>query len=138
MDMTRGAQREQGSKPVNWETAFQHELAALGPAARPQKLRALCLSGGGVRSAAYCLGVIQALAAAGHLAGFHYLSTVSGGGYIGAWLQTMIQRHGVEEAQQRLARRDPAAPGQDPLELQRLRGYTNWLAPNGGLLSLDG
>ena len=128
--MTSLAQRK-GSKPVSWEAAFQHELAALGPAARPDRLRALCLSGGGMRSAAYCLGVLQALAAAGRLTGFHYLSTVSGGGYIGAWLQTMVRRHGATGAQDRLAQGNPP-------ELQRLRRYTNWLAPNGGLLSLDG
>ena len=138
MDMTRLAQGEQAPKPISWEAAFQYELAALGPAARPDRLHALCLSGGGVRSAAYCLGVLQALACAGRLTGFHYLSTVSGGGYIGAWLQTTIRRHGAAAAQDRLARRDPAAPGQDPPELQRLRRYTNWLTPNGGLLSLDG
>ena len=136
--MKRLAQGEQAPKPISWEAAFQYELAALGPAARPDRLHALCLSGGGVRSAAYCLGVLQALARAGHLTGFHYLSTVSGGGYIGAWLQTVIRRHGAAEAQERLAQRDPAAPGQDPPELQRLRRYTNWLTPNGGLMSLDG
>lgn len=136
--MKRLAQQEQGPKPVSWEVAFQNELQTLGPAARPGQLQALCLSGGGVRSAAYCLGVLQALAGAGHLARFHYLSTVSGGGYIGAWLQTMVQRHGACGAQERLARRDPAAPGQDPPEVQRLRRYTNWLMPRGGLMSLDG
>ena len=136
--MKRLAQGEQASKPISWEAAFQHELAALGPAARPDRLHALCLSGGGVRSAAYCLGVLQALARAGRLTDFHYLSTVSGGGYIGAWLQTVIRRHGAAGAQARLAQRDLAVPGQDPPELQRLRRYTNWLTPNGGLLSLDG
>jgi len=44
---------------------------------------ALCLSGGGIRSATFSLGVIQGLARAGWLPYFHYLSTVSGGGYIG-------------------------------------------------------
>jgi len=136
--MTSLAQKKQESEPVSWEVAFQDELSALGPAARPEHLRALCLSGGGVRSAAYCLGVLQALTGAGQLTRFHYLSTVSGGGYIGAWLQTMIRQHGARGAQERLARRDPAAPGQDPPEVQRLRRYTNWLTPNGGLLSLDG
>ncbi len=137
-DVTRPAQQEQEPRPVGWAEAFEHELAALGPAARRGRLQALCLSGGGVRSAAYCLGVLQALAAAGYLSGFHYLSTVSGGGYIGAWLQTMIQRHGAAGAQQRLAQGDAAEPGLDPIELRRLRSYTNWLTPNGGLLSLDG
>src|ERR1700736_6707071 len=46
---------------------------------------ALCLSGGGIRSASFALGVLQALARHGLLRHFHYLSTVSGGGYIGSW-----------------------------------------------------
>jgi len=44
----------------------------------------LALSGGGIRSASFCLGVMQALNAAGVLKTFDYLSTVSGGGYIGS------------------------------------------------------
>src|SRR5262249_20775060 len=43
----------------------------------------LALSGGGVRSAAFCLGALQALDEAHVLARVDYLSTVSGGGYIG-------------------------------------------------------
>ena len=54
---------------------------------------ALCLSGGGIRSASFALGVLQALARAGILEKFDYLSTVSGGGYIGSWLSTWIHRH---------------------------------------------
>ena len=46
---------------------------------------ALCLSGGGVRSGSFGLGVLQGLARAGLLGKFDYLSTVSGGGYIGGW-----------------------------------------------------
>jgi hypothetical protein len=49
---------------------------------------ALCLSGGGIRSATFNLGIIQGLAKAGWLERFHYLSTVSGGGFIGAWLSS--------------------------------------------------
>src|SRR5260221_14275148 len=37
---------------------------------------ALCLSGGGIRSASFALGVLQALARHGLLKQFHYLSTV--------------------------------------------------------------
>ncbi len=44
----------------------------------------IALSGGGVRSATLCLGVIRGLARNGLLRQFDYLSTVSGGGYIGA------------------------------------------------------
>src|SRR5262245_11063604 len=46
----------------------------------------LALSGGGIRSATFSLGVMQRLAAAGILKHVDYLSTVSGGGYIGAAL----------------------------------------------------
>src|SRR5215467_1435744 len=58
--------------------------AAIHQLERPQS--ALCLSGGGIRSASFALGVLQALARHGVLFGFDYLSTVSGGGYIGSWL----------------------------------------------------
>jgi 8-oxo-dGTP pyrophosphatase MutT (NUDIX family) len=57
---------------------------------------ALCLSGGGIRSASFSLGVLQALARNGVLQRFHYLSTVSGGGYIGSWLTAWIHRHFTE------------------------------------------
>lgn len=58
---------------------------------RAENIRGLALSGGGIRSASFCLGVIQALAKADRLDDIDYLSTVSGGGYIGgalswAWL----------------------------------------------------
>jgi len=59
----------------------------------PQPLSALCLSGGGIRSATFNLGVIQGLAKIGLLKKFDYLSSVSGGGYIASWLRTWIHRH---------------------------------------------
>ena len=60
---------------------------------------ALCLSGGGIRSAAFSLGVLQVLAYRGLLTQFQYLSTVSGGGYIGGWLSRWI----AEDPQQNAA-----------------------------------
>ena len=51
-----------------------------------RELTGLALSGGGIRSAIYCLGVLQALAKHDVLKNFDYLSTVSGGGYIGTSL----------------------------------------------------
>ncbi len=50
------------------------------------KTAALALSGGGIRSAAFALGVMQKLAGEDYLRLFDYLSTVSGGGYIGSSL----------------------------------------------------
>ncbi len=49
-----------------------------------EKRAALCISGGGIRSAIFGLGILQGLARCGLLDRFHYLSTVSGGGYIGS------------------------------------------------------
>jgi len=57
----------------------------------PNRQRAaLCLSGGGIRSAIFALGIIQGLARSGLLSKFDYLSTVSGGGFIGSWLSAWI------------------------------------------------
>lgn len=56
-----------------------------------RNLSGLAFSGGGIRSACFNLGVIQALAKADKLAYFDYLSTVSGGGYIGATLSLMLR-----------------------------------------------
>src|SRR5260370_28842846 len=58
-----------------------------------EKRAALCISGGGIRSATFGLGVLQGLARCGLLDRFHYLSTVSGGGYIGSWLSAWIKNH---------------------------------------------
>ncbi|KJV33850.1 patatin-like phospholipase family protein [Luteibacter yeojuensis] len=44
----------------------------------------LAFSGGGIRSATFCLGVLRALARHKLLRRFDYLSTVSGGGYAGS------------------------------------------------------
>jgi hypothetical protein len=55
-------------------------------------LSALCLSGGGIRSAAFALGVVQGLAKRDLLQRFDYLSTVSGGGYLGGFLTAWVQR----------------------------------------------
>jgi hypothetical protein len=52
----------------------------------------LALSGGGVRSATFNLGVLQALAAHHVLRSVDYLSTVSGGGYIGSFLGRFYTR----------------------------------------------
>ena len=54
-------------------------LARVRNAAHCLQPAALCLSGGGIRSAAFALGILQALARADLLTRFHYLSTVSGG-----------------------------------------------------------
>lgn len=104
--------------------------------ARTSGLIGLALSGGGIRSATFSLGVIQALAAADLLRRFDYLSTVSGGGYIGAWLTAWIQRsrRGVLKVQ-RLLRKAAVGAATPPLDF--IRDYSNYLAPRTGLFSTD-
>lgn len=108
-------------------------LHAYYQAALQQEQAALCLSGGGIRSAAFSLGVLQGLARNNLLTRFHYLSTVSGGGYIGGWLDVLLrERQGnAAEVQALLAARTA------PPELDALRRYTDFLAPRPGLTSPD-
>jgi Patatin-like phospholipase len=96
---------------------------------------ALCLSGGGIRSAAFCMGALQALAAKGVLGEFNYLSTVSGGGYIGAWLATIM--HGGGRGNGALAAAIKALTDRSDPALRSLRNYTNFLFPDGGFWSSD-
>lgn len=95
----------------------------------PQRA-ALCLSGGGIRSASFCLGVLQELAHAGLLKQFDYLSTVSGGGYIGGWLSAWSSRRGgieLVEAELAAAPKEPLKP--EPEQIRHLRTFSNYLAP---------
>src|SRR6266571_125434 len=112
--------------------AAVHELS--------EKRAALCISGGGIRSATFGLGVLQGLARCGLLDKFHYLSTVSGGGYIGSWLSAWIHRAegGLASVIKQLAGLDAnARPNPEPIEIQNLRSYSNYLSPRLGLLSAD-
>src|SRR5688572_2260060 len=58
-------------------------------------LAALCLSGGGIRSATFNLGMLQGLARKRLLQQFDYLSSVSGGGFVAGWLKTWMHRDGT-------------------------------------------
>jgi predicted acylesterase/phospholipase RssA len=84
----------------------------------------LALSGGGIRSACFGLGVLQALQKLKLFQHLDYISTVSGGGYIGGWLQAD------------LANARPRAielQGEEPREIRFLRAYSNHLTPSRGL-----
>lgn len=52
----------------------------------------LALSGGGIRSACFNLGLLQAMFRRGLLRNVDYLSTVSGGGYVGSYLSSLALR----------------------------------------------
>ncbi len=119
------------------QKVFEVRIANAYRGAHRQQFRALALSGGGIRSATFGLGVIEGLARKGLLDQFDYLSTVSGGGYVGGWLSAWIARTSlpqvVEELRQRPVR--PLTP--EPGPVRHLRSYTNYLTPRLGVLSAD-
>ena len=102
---------------------------------------AICCSGGGIRSASYCLGALQGLEEAGFLGKARLILGVSGGSYIAA--SRALVAHGLEQT--------AAGPGADPARLppyapgspeeQHLRDNSRYLAPDAktvlaGVLSL--
>lgn len=99
---------------------------------------ALCLSGGGIRSAAFALGIVQALAQKGLLREFQYLSTVSGGGYLGGFLLRWIaeRNHDVDAVQAELAG-GATVCASEPAPIRWLRENSNFVTPRVGIASAD-
>src|SRR5207247_7085328 len=94
--------------------------------------------GGGIRSATFGLGVLQGLARKELLDKFDFLSTVSGGGYLGSWLSAWIHRKGIDTVQKRLKNESPPSPlNPEPDPIVHLRSYSNYMSPKLGLLSAD-
>jgi hypothetical protein len=98
----------------------------------------LAFSGGGIRSATFNLGVLQALAKAHLLRTVDYVSTVSGGGYIASWLMAWMyhQQIGIKKIEEYLSD-DQSAPRLERPEVRFLRNYSNYLTPRKGLLGAD-
>jgi hypothetical protein len=107
--------------------------------AHNRNLVGLAFSGGGIRSATFNLGVLQALADLKLLYRVDYLSTVSGGGYIGSWLAAWTKRLGsFAEVQQRLApNRVHQQDDREPTPIRFLRMFSNYLTPKLGIFSGD-
>lgn len=108
-------------------------------AAKGQLRTALSISGGGIRSATFALGVMQGLARTRILEKFDYVSTVSGGGYIGSWLSSWIRRNpwGIRGVAAQLSARPSNPLVSEPAPVQHLRAFSNYLTPRLGILSAD-
>jgi len=87
----------------------------------------LALSGGGIRSATFSLGVLQGLQDFDLLKYVDYLSMVSGGGFIGGWLLGNVYR--TTHWLGRLTNWEDS--------IAHLRKYSKYLAPHTGVLSAD-
>ncbi len=93
----------------------------------PRNLIGLCFSGGGIRSATVNLGILQGLQELDLLRHFDYVSTVSGGGFIGSWLVGNVRR-----SQYWLGRKTDWNDS-----IRHLRAYSSYLSPRTGVLSAD-
>ena len=88
----------------------------------------LAISGGGIRSSTFSLGVIQTLERKGLFKRFDYISTVSGGGYTGSMLSTLLRRK--RDAPRAFPLAKPRGE-EEPRVLQHLRNGSNYLSPGG-------
>jgi hypothetical protein len=84
------------NEPRSWKEAFAEEIEEIsrghGEPVCTDRLVGLALSGSGVRSAIFGLGIFEALKKFGLLHKVHYLSAVSGGSHICAWLVANCRR----------------------------------------------
>jgi hypothetical protein len=79
--------------------------------------------------------VLQALARVKLLGQFHYLSSVSGGGYIASWFTTW--RNCKQDEVVLPALNESLSTGREPPEIVGIRKDSNYLTPKLGLLSAD-
>ncbi len=161
------AMKNNDGNKISFKTVTEEENAIIntvrGGKCEPRNLVGLAFSGGGIRSATFNLGVLHGLAQAKLLKRFDYLSSVSGGGYIGSWFSALLHRKaitktGTSEANVAAALDDlekelsplqqtsdtlfksqtdspPEPYGKDALKW--LRRYSAYLTPRYGLFSLD-
>ena len=141
----RTAVKDTKNPPSLFERAYPDSLRCAEDSVRPCRKIGLALSGGGIRSATFALGVLQALAKCrieagkSELANIDVLSTVSGGSYIGGAISRLFARRQVScpddvarailPAPRQLGSSGRIGPGS---VLDRLRQNGSYLAPNGG------
>ncbi|SOD03304.1 Patatin-like phospholipase [bacterium JGI 053] len=160
----RARRRVWGAADAKPDTPNCGTLPDDAPDPPPSNLVGLALSGGGIRSATFNLGLLQGMARAGVLNLVDYLSTVSGGGFTGGWWSAWLSREDEKD--------DPLGPGHplifppaEKVEPQRwaaylddgrsgtvpdaslsaaandpvhhLRLFANYLTPRRGFLSAD-
>ena len=119
-------------------TPFRVDVGASGEpwmSATSRDRFGLALSGGGIRSATFNLGLLQALASLGILAHVNYLATVSGGGYIGGFWTRWIARRTLAGQPTGGAHFpvDGRHGGGEVAEVRHLREFSRFLLPRLGI-----
>jgi len=99
----------------------------------------LALSGGGVRSATFNLGLLQSLAKNKVLQYCDYLSTVSGGGYIGSCLSSLLTNapNASTKPKEFPLRNECDSQLEKRAEVNHLRRTKNYLGFGQGIFCLD-
>jgi hypothetical protein len=92
----------------------------------------LALSGGGIRSATFSLGILVALARRAILPQIDYLSTVSGGGFVGSFLTVFLSSTADEQKEPRIGLRSSELPflrqEGEAEALRHIRHHSKYLA----------
>lgn len=134
-ETSRAQAREVGWRNLWFAVRPEPIPAFRGPIEEPTEGKlGICCSGGGIRSAAFNLGALQALQEKGELKRADYLAAVSGGSYIAAAF-SMVAKRSDEVGDTKdsnkglLERQPPFAPGSP--EEQYLRHRSSYLAPTG-------
>ena len=108
---------------------------------KEKELVGLALSGGGIRSATFCLGALQVFESKGLMPKIDYLSTVSGGGFIGAAYSAWRYRRMRHQASPDSNASCPPAIKKPPADfndlLLHLRKFAHYLSPRLGLVSSE-
>lgn len=108
----------------------------------------LALSGGGIRSATFNLGLLQGLNHHDVLGLVDYLATVSGGGYVGSWWSAWKHRRAqngippefptpVAEAVAPHDKFSATPESYEANEVRHLREFSNFLVPRPGFFQTD-
>lgn len=108
------------------------EVGKTPPAGDVLNVVGVALSGGGIRSATFSLGAMQVLAQRGLFKDIDVLSTVSGGGYTGSFITSIVADGPpagttIDQLHQKIA----APYGPDPAPVRQLRQGAKYLMVNG-------
>ena len=95
----------------------------------------LAMSGGGIRSATFCLGVVQVLARRGILKNVDVMSTVSGGGYLGTFITSVLNSSNPMVGLEAGMHPFNSAGGIESKPIRYLRNHSKYLS-EGGLATL--
>jgi hypothetical protein len=91
----------------------------------------LSISGGGIRSATFALGIVEVLAQRGIMADIDVMSTVSGGGYLGSFISSTLNdsspKVGLEAEQEPFTRNSSIESD----SVRHLRNHSKYLSEGG-------